>query len=154
MDVYITKEGNQVDERPRCFNCGAYLLTEEKDACDYCKVEIMCLLLKAKISPVSPGRLKDLNETIVFRLKRFWQVGDRMVELYPAIKKGEKTSEWRDMTTYWGRRLIRSFDLFNMYHLGFLRLKSSHFLEIRTYFFNILLKRFYLLKFFRNNKSY
>ena len=43
---------------------------------------------------------------VVFRLCRFWKDGDKLIELYPAIKNREKTSEWRDMTSYWSRILV------------------------------------------------
>jgi hypothetical protein len=44
-----------------------------------------------------------MSDTVVFHLKRMWQGKD----LYEEIKSGRKTSEWRDCTTYWVRRLMR-----------------------------------------------
>ena len=47
---------------------------------------------------------------IIFRLKRFWEgeVGGKPIknlDLWEEIKQGRKTSEWRDITEYWTRRL-------------------------------------------------
>jgi len=37
------------------------------------------------------------REKIIFNLKRFWEIDDKTVDLYEAIKSGDKTSEWRDL---------------------------------------------------------
>jgi len=47
---------------------------------------------------------------VLFHLKRFWegQVGSvyiKDLDLYEEIKAGRKTSEWRDNTEYWKKRL-------------------------------------------------
>ena len=46
------------------------------------------------------------NNIVVFRLKRLWEVEGRTVNLYEEIKSGRKTSEWRDASPYWLRRLL------------------------------------------------
>lgn len=38
---------------------------------------------------------------VVFRLKRYWEIEGKTVDLYQEIKSGRKTSEWRDVTDYW-----------------------------------------------------
>jgi hypothetical protein len=53
------------------------------------------------------------RRVILFHLKRFWkgQVGSwyiKDLDLYEEIRAGRKTSEWRDNTPYWRRRLISS----------------------------------------------
>lgn len=53
------------------------------------------------------------RQVLLFHLKRFWegQVGSwyiKDLDLYEEIKAGRKTSEWRDNTPYWRKRLISS----------------------------------------------
>jgi hypothetical protein len=43
---------------------------------------------------------------VVFNLKRTWVVDGKTVDLYEEIKSGRKTSEWRDATNFWAKRLI------------------------------------------------
>ena len=57
--------------------------------------------------------MKDSQDrrVILFHLKRFWAgiIGSNYIEdldIYEEIKAGRKTSEWRDNTPYWRRRLI------------------------------------------------
>ena len=50
---------------------------------------------------------------IIFHLKRFWegQAGSRYIkdlDLYEEIKAGRKTSEFRDGTEYWKKRLLNA----------------------------------------------
>ena len=53
-------------------------------------------------------------DKIIFNLKRFWllpadyHTGEtsKIVNLYEEIKAGRKTSEWRNFSPYWQRRLL------------------------------------------------
>lgn len=45
-----------------------------------------------------------MSAIVVFHLKRIWEGKD----LWEEIRTGRKTSEWRDATPYWFRRLLRS----------------------------------------------
>jgi len=58
-----------------------------------------------------------LSDTVIFHLKRLWQVDGRTVDLYKEIKDGRKTSEWRDASEYWCRILtgepMSTFDMFS-----------------------------------------
>jgi len=50
-----------------------------------------------------------MKDVIIFHLKRIWEGKD----LWEEIKKGRKTSEWRDFCKYWLRRLcIKRSNLF------------------------------------------
>ena len=42
---------------------------------------------------------------IIFNLKRLWEIDGEMRDLYEMIRSGEKTSEWRDLTDRWGKKL-------------------------------------------------
>ena len=42
---------------------------------------------------------------VIFNLKRFWEIDGKTVELYKEIKAGRKTSEYRDLTHFWIKRL-------------------------------------------------
>jgi len=46
-----------------------------------------------------------MNNIIVFRLKRHWKIDNETIDLYEEIKAGRKTSEWRDASDYWIKRL-------------------------------------------------
>ena len=50
------------------------------------------------------------KKKLIFHLKRFWEVDGKTVDLYQEIKAGRKTSEWRDMTDYWSKRLIQDYE--------------------------------------------
>jgi len=43
-----------------------------------------------------------MDEKVVFHLKRMWEGRD----LWEEIKSGRKTSEWREASDYWIKRLI------------------------------------------------
>ena len=53
-------------------------------------------------------------DKIIFNLKRHWlnpanyRTGEtsKIVDLYEEIKAGRKTSEWRNFSSYWQRRLL------------------------------------------------
>lgn len=56
-----------------------------------------------------------MSNKVVFNLKRFWEMDDgSILELYPAIKTLEKTSEWRDATNYWFKRLFPKMNAFQI----------------------------------------
>jgi hypothetical protein len=48
--------------------------------------------------------LCKMKDIVIFHLKRFWEGRD----LWEEIVKGKKTSEWRDSTEFWHRRLCIS----------------------------------------------
>jgi hypothetical protein len=57
-----------------------------------------------------PSFMDIREKRIIFRLKRFWegQVGDKYIknlDLWKEIASGRKTSEWRDASEYWSKRL-------------------------------------------------
>jgi len=47
-----------------------------------------------------------MKNRVIFRLKRFWEINGKIVDLYEKIKSGEKTSEWRNASRYWFNLLI------------------------------------------------
>jgi len=51
-----------------------------------------------------------MNDKVVFHLASAWRMVNGR-KLYDQIKDGTKTSEWRDATPYWFRRLLRSGNL-------------------------------------------
>jgi len=59
-----------------------------------------------------------------FVLKRYLpEFGDGKMDLYEAIKTGKKTSEYRDATEYWAKRLLNSIGL-NKYYFTLERNKD------------------------------
>jgi len=50
------------------------------------------------------------TKRVIFNLARFWPrkaPRNQQVELYEEIKSGRKTSEWRDNTEHWRKRLLK-----------------------------------------------
>jgi len=45
----------------------------------------------------------DMSDKVIFRLKRAM---GKWTNIYGSIKNGDKTSEWRDATDYWRKRLV------------------------------------------------
>jgi hypothetical protein len=43
---------------------------------------------------------------VVFRLKRHWLIDGKTINIYEEIKAGRKTSQWRDASDYWLKRLV------------------------------------------------
>ena len=49
-----------------------------------------------------------LEGVVIFNLKKLWTYpGGKTVHLYEEIKSGRKTSEWRDLKSYWMKRLLK-----------------------------------------------
>jgi len=47
-----------------------------------------------------------MENIVIFHLKRIWEGKD----LWQEIKSKRKTSEWRDLTNYWSKRLLRDYE--------------------------------------------
>jgi len=47
-----------------------------------------------------------MENIVIFHLKRIWGGKD----LWEEIKSKRKTSEWRDLTNYWCKRLLRDYE--------------------------------------------
>jgi len=55
-----------------------------------------------------------MNNIVMFRLKRHWKINEKTVDLYEEIKAERKTSEWRDASDYWIKRLTTLVPLKNL----------------------------------------
>lgn len=73
---------------------------------------------------------------VVFRLKRFWVVGGKTVDLYQEIKEGRKTIEYRKATFYWFKRLVKGVIPFKTL-LGKLPVDLTNRLLIRKAWFTV-----------------
>jgi len=52
-----------------------------------------------------------------FVLARYLPGFEEYGDLYEAIKTGKKTSEYRDATEYWAKRLLNNLGLFKYHHI-------------------------------------
>lgn len=48
------------------------------------------------------------KESVMFRLKRLWEIDGKMVNLWNEIISGRKKVEYRDATDYWLRRILNT----------------------------------------------
>jgi hypothetical protein len=47
-----------------------------------------------------------MKDIAIFNLKRQWHIDGTKLDLYEEIKAGRKTSEWRNASPYWLRKLL------------------------------------------------
>jgi len=73
--------------------------------------------------------------SVHFVLARYLPGFEEYGDLYQAIKTGKKTSEYRDATPYWAKRLLNSIGL-NKYHFTLERNKNpeEHYEVVKSIF--------------------